>query len=88
MIKKENMTNLEYAQAVQSLTEINNNKFKWVGWWNTWMIIESELEYKEHDALISVQDKRIYFADGSTSEVFPDNDSAMIAATALFNTAH
>ncbi len=52
------------------------------------MIIESALEHKEYDALISVHEGRIYFADGSSSEVFPDNDSAMIAAATLFNTEY
>tara|TARA_R110001632_G_C11288714_1_gene412621 strand:- start:115 stop:330 length:216 start_codon:yes stop_codon:yes gene_type:complete len=67
------------------LTKINNSKFKWIVWWGQYSIVRVDNEYDEQ---ISVVDHKIYFTDGTISERYESNETALIVATTLFNTEH
>jgi len=79
------------VKTFEELTKINNASFKWVIWWGTYSIVEIDKEgnriYDETE-YINVDNGRIYFSDGTISERYDSNDTALIVATALFNTEH
>ena len=73
----------------EELTKINNKSFKWCKWWGTYSIVKIDEENDtEHISYACVTDGRIYFQDGTISERYESNDTALIVATALFNTEH
>ena len=70
--------------TVKELTTIVNKDYKWVLWLGVVSIVRVDTE----EAIITVDDRRIYFLGNlpyATSELFIDRDEAMIAATAIFN---
>ena len=70
--------------SFESLTQINNKLYKWIVWWGYYSIVKVNDEHEKK--LIEVIDRRIYFTDGTVSELYNSNDTALIVATTLFNT--
>jgi|SanBayMetagenome_1026888.scaffolds.fasta_scaffold02101_10 hypothetical protein len=71
--------------TVQELTTIVNSNYQWASFLGRPAIINLATE----EPILTVDDRRIYFREQylpySTSELFLDQDEAMIAATAIFN---
>jgi hypothetical protein len=75
------MSNLTFSE----LTKITNSNFYWVSFLGSPAIFDK----KNENIVLSVVNRRIYFREEylpyGTSELFIDNDEAMIAATQIFN---
>tara|TARA_R110000796_G_scaffold2725_1_gene10508 strand:+ start:550 stop:774 length:225 start_codon:yes stop_codon:yes gene_type:complete len=72
------MTNQEFNEKSILL----NDELKWVVWWGQYAVVPKS---NDMDEIIQVVDKRIYFNDGTSSEVFESNDAAIIEATKIIN---
>ena len=72
------MTNQEFNEKSTLL----NDELKWVVWWGQYAIVP---KYNDMQEIIQVVDKRIYFNNGTSSEVFESNDAAIIEATKIIN---
>ena len=70
-------------KTIEELTELNNTELKWVVWWGIYSVVEKGNE--DGETYISVVDRRIYFNDGTSSELFSTDDEAMIEATKILN---
>ena len=69
-------------QEFKEKTILLNDELKWVVWWGEYAVVPKSNDMQE---FIKVLDKRIYFNDGSSSEVFESNDAAIIEATRIIN---
>tara|TARA_R110002167_G_scaffold209160_1_gene413088 strand:+ start:264 stop:503 length:240 start_codon:yes stop_codon:yes gene_type:complete len=75
---KNTMTNQEFNEKSILL----NGKLKWVVWWGQYAVVPKSNPFIEY---IQVIDKRIYFNDGTSSELFESNDAAIVEATKIIN---
>lgn len=75
------MSNLTFSE----LTQIRNSNFSWVSFLGNPAISEKSTG----NIALTINDRRIYFREEffsyATSELFVDNDEAMIAATQILN---
>tara|TARA_R110000764_G_C10709884_1_gene346514 strand:+ start:50 stop:295 length:246 start_codon:yes stop_codon:yes gene_type:complete len=78
MKETKEMTNQQFNEKSTLL----NNELKWVVWWGEYAVVPKSNDMQE---FIKVLDKRIYFNDGTSSEVFESNDAAIIEATKIIN---
>ena len=78
MTQIKEMTNQEFNEKSTLL----NDELKWVVWWGQYAIVP---KYNDMQEIIQVVDKRIYFNNGTSSEVFESNDAAIIEATKIIN---
>tara|TARA_R110000772_G_C13026504_1_gene411223 strand:+ start:368 stop:595 length:228 start_codon:yes stop_codon:yes gene_type:complete len=72
------MTNQEFNEKYTLL----NGKLKWVVWWGQYAVVLKSNPFIDY---IQVIDKRIYFNDGTSSELFESNDAAIVEATKIIN---
>tara|TARA_R110000796_G_C14313289_1_gene406849 strand:+ start:104 stop:349 length:246 start_codon:yes stop_codon:yes gene_type:complete len=78
MKETKEMTNQQFNEKSTLL----NDELKWVVWWGEYAVVPKSNDMQE---FIKVLDKRIYFNDGTSSEVFESNDAAIIEATKIIN---
>lgn len=72
------MTNQEFNEKSTLL----NTELKWSKFWGIYSVT---LKTNDMQEFISVTDRRIYFNDGTSSELFNSDDEAIIQATKIIN---
>lgn len=69
-------------QEFNEKSTLLNDELKWIVWWGEYAVVPKS---NDNDEIIKVLNKRIYFNDGTTSELFESNDAAIIEATKIIN---
>jgi hypothetical protein len=69
-------------QEFNEKSTLLNDELKWIVWWGQYAVVPKS---NDNDEIIKVMDKRIYFNDDTTSELFESNDAAIIEATKIIN---
>ena len=64
--------------------KLNNSKIKWVKWFGSYSVVKKSDE--DGEKLIEVCEGRVYFNDGSISEDYGNDDTALTVASIFVNT--
>ena len=75
-------TELQDALEFKEKSTLLNDELKWIVWWGQYAVVPKS---NDNDEIIKVMNKRIYFNDDTTSELFESNDAAIIEATRIIN---
>jgi hypothetical protein len=84
-IKRNTKTNIMKTLNIETLKKLNNKNYKWF----THMGVKQIVNVTTDNAVIHVDEKRIYFFNEldflATSDLYETTDEAMIVASAILN---